>query len=134
MITIILIFFAGILNACMDVLQFKYENSIFRFCKYQQWVNPARSWINKWKKTDELWNDGIRKERFFGSSTFLVFLTDFWHLCKFLMLLLLAGAAVFYHPIINWWVDLLLIYSIFTIIFELFYSIILIRKIEHEII
>ena len=134
MISIIFIILAGILNACMDVLQFKYEFSIFRFWKHQQWINPSKSWKNKWKNTVELWNDGIRKEKFFGSSTFLVFLTDFWHLCKFLMLLLLAGSVVFYHPIINWWVDLLLIYSIFTIIFELFYSRILIRKIENEII
>jgi hypothetical protein len=29
-------------------------------------------------------------EKFIGSSTFLVFLTDGWHLCKFLMLIFLT--------------------------------------------
>jgi hypothetical protein len=123
-ITIVLIFLAGICNAMMDVLEFRYDTSIFSFWNNQLWVNPTYSWVNKWK-----W-DGDRKigERFLGSSTVFVFLTDLWHLSKFLMLVLLMGGAVFYHPIINWWLDLLLIYSIFTVTFELFFSKIFIKK------
>ena len=97
---------------------------MFRFWNNQLWVDPTYSWVNKWK-----W-DGTRKigEKFFGSTTIFVFVTDLWHLSKFFMLLFITGAVVFYHPIFNWWADLLLIYSIFTVTFELFYSKILIKK------
>ena len=121
MISFILIFFAGIFNACMDVLKYRYDTSIFRFWKNQNWVNPSLSWPNKWKPTTKI-GDLIM-------STILVWVTDFWHLCKFLMLTLIMSSVVFYQPhLINWWADLLLIYSIFTIIFEIFYSKILIKK------
>jgi len=46
MITIILIIFAGFLNACMDVLQFKFDISIFRFLKNKQWVDPRISYTD----------------------------------------------------------------------------------------
>ena len=125
MISVILIILAGILNAYMDVLQFKFNASRFRFWENQQWVNPALSSQNKWKYDEEgIWQG----EKFFGSSTFLVWLTDFWHFCKFLMLLFITGAIVFYNPLINWWADILILYCSFTITFELFYSKILIKK------
>jgi hypothetical protein len=123
-ISIIFIILAGICNACMDVVSFRWFTCVFCNGKpaNERWFNPSLSWKNKWKPLS------TTEERFFGSSTIFVFLTDFWHLCKFLMLLFITGAIVFYHPIINWWGDLLLIYSIFTVIFELFFSKILIRK------
>jgi hypothetical protein len=118
MISIILLILAGIFNACMDVLRFKFSISIFSNWKNQQWINPVISSQNKWKYVD-----GIRVgEKFFGSSTFLVFVTDFWHFCKFLMLINIMSAIVFYYPIINWWIDLLIMYCSFTIPFEIFYS------------
>jgi hypothetical protein len=122
-ISLILIFLAGVCNAVMDVLRFRFSSSVFRFCDNQKWVNPLYSHRNKWK--DGNIDNG---EAFLGSSTIFVFVTDFWHFSKFLMLLFMMGSVVFYVPLINWWVDLILIYSIFTIIFELFYSRILIRK------
>jgi hypothetical protein len=124
MISFILIFLSGILNAIMDVLDFKFNSSIFATCKNQQWINPNISWKNKWKYIDEIWIG----EKFFGSSTFLVFLTDLWHLCKFLMLLFIMSAIVFYNPLLNWWVDFLLLYCIFTITFEIFFSKVFIKK------
>ena len=120
MVTLILIFLAGIFSASMDALRFRYPTSIFRFWKNQNWVNPSLSWPNKWKPKSKFGD--------FIMSTVLVWMTDFWHFCKFMMLLLMTGAIVFYHPIINWWGDILLIYSIFTVIFELFFSKILIKK------
>jgi hypothetical protein len=111
---------AGILNACMDVLQFKFNRSIFRFCKNQQWVNPEISSQNKWKYDENgIWTG---KEKFFGSSTFLVWLTDFWHFCKFLMLISISAAVIFYTPLVMWWADILIMYCAFTIMFELCYS------------
>jgi len=121
-ITVILMIFAGIFNACMDVLKTRYVISIFRFWKNSQWINPAFSWKNKWKN-----GDIIQGEKFFGSTTFLVWLTDFWHLCKILMLLTISFAIVLYNPIIVWYIDFLILYMCFTIPFEIFYSIVLIK-------
>ena len=124
MISIFLIILSAICNACMDVLQFKYSSSIFSSWKHQQWINPHKSSQNKWKYIDGIWSG----EKFFGSSTFLVFLTDFWHFCKFLMLLCISAAIVFYVPLTFWWIDILILYCSFTITFELFYSKILLKK------
>jgi hypothetical protein len=64
------IFLAGICEGVMDYLQFRYS-------KDNKFWNPKLSWVNKWK-------DGKREngERFFLSSTILVFVTDGWHLMK----------------------------------------------------
>jgi hypothetical protein len=123
MISLVLVALAGVFNAVMDVLNFKFHSSIFRFWNNQQWINPSLSSANKWKYENSIWAG----ERFFGSSTFLVFITDMWHLSKFLMLLLITSSVVFYHPIINWYVDWLLMYVCFTATFEIFYSKIFIK-------
>ena len=124
MIALILLIIAGIFNACMDVLSFRWDTCIFSNFN-ELYFNPTYSWTNKWKFDDKGNKIG---EKFFGSSTFLVFLTDFWHLCKFLMLVFISAAIVFYDPIVNWWADILIMYCAFTITFELFYSRILILK------
>jgi hypothetical protein len=121
MISLLLIVLAGICSASMDVLRFRYDTSIFRFWKNQNWVNPVLSWPNKWKP-DSKFGD-------FVMSTILVWVTDFWHFCKFLMLTFMVGSVIFYHPaVINWWADALIFYGAFTITFEVFFSKILIRK------
>jgi hypothetical protein len=106
---------AGIFNACMDVVQFHFSTSIFKNLN-KNYFNPAYSSANKWK-------DGffLNGEKFFGSSTFLVFLTDFWHLSKFMMLLSISASIVIYQPIIGWYLDWFLAYLSFTIPFEIFY-------------
>ena len=120
MLTFILVLVAGICNSIMDVLSFKFINSIF--AKGGNWINPLNSWKNKWKN-----GDPKQGERFLFSSTALVFLTDLWHLCKFIMLMCLCLGIVFYKPIFGIW-DFILFYCLFTFTFELFYSYILIKK------
>ena len=119
MISLILMIFAGVFNACMDILKYHYNLSIFKSWKNQNWVNPALSWPNKWKPSTKI-GDLLM-------STVLVWITDFWHFCKFLMLFSIMTAIVLYVPFINWWVDLLILYSIFTITFELFFSKLLVK-------
>jgi len=119
MISIIFLILSAVFNACMDVLRTRYSISIFSKWKNQNWVNPGLSWPNKWKPESKF-GDLIM-------STVLVWITDFWHLCKMLMLLSLMFAIVFYAPFINWWADLLILYCSFTIPFELFFSKILIK-------
>lgn len=76
-LTIVLYFVVGSINAFMDKIQFHWGR--FRF-NYLSFLNPATPWKNKWK-------DGIKShgERFPFSSSVLVFLTDGWHFSKWLM-------------------------------------------------
>lgn len=131
MITLFLLFLAGALNATMDVLSFRYKTSIFsKYTKLQEFFNPQESWVNKYKD-----NNPELGPKFFGSKTFLVFLTDAWHLAKMLMITSFTLAIVFYNPIIvtesifvNIVGNLLLLHSAFSLSFELFFSKILIKK------
>ncbi len=45
---------------------------------FDKWANPATSWRNKWAE------GSTTKPRFFGSSTFFVFVTDAWHFFQML--------------------------------------------------
>jgi len=131
MITLFLLFLAGALNASMDVLSFRYKTSIFsKYTKLQEFFNPQESWVNKYK-----YNNPNLGPKFFGSKTFLVFLTDAWHLSKMLMITAFTLAIVFYNPIIvtesifvNIAGNLLVLHSAFSLSFELFFSKILIKK------
>lgn len=72
----VFLFCAGVAEGFMDFLNFRYT-------KNHPFWNVEQSSINKWKK--KLWiKHGIKKERFPGSSTVLVFLTDGWHLMKWI--------------------------------------------------
>jgi hypothetical protein len=126
MITVIILFcIAGFLDAVMDVLKTRWSVSIFSNIKNKKilnWIDPT-SWENKWKNNDE--NQG---EKFLGSSTIFVFLMDLWHFCKFLMLFLLCFGIVFYKQYLNPYLDIFILYSVFTLTFQLFYELILIKK------
>lgn len=125
MISIILLVLAGICNACMDVVQFHFSLSLFSRLKNQEWINPKISYKNKWNYESGF----IKGEKFFGSSTIFVFVTDLWHFAKALMLLLIMLAIVFYQPMFKWYFDIIILYASFTITFELFYSKILVKNI-----
>ena len=74
----ILLGIAAICNAAMDVLAFKFKNSIFKNLNHNWW-NPAKSWKNKYK--DKMVFKG---PAFIGSTTLFSFITDAWHLFRFL--------------------------------------------------
>jgi hypothetical protein len=61
---------SAVFEGVMDYLQFYYSGT-------DHFWNPRLSWINKWS-----FSQLGKKERFFLSSTVLVFLTDGWHLMK----------------------------------------------------
>ena len=85
----ILVLAAGVAEAGMDTLSHHYYSSIFSMKNDNFW-NPAYSWTNKYKN-----NDPHAGSKFFGSTTFLVWLTDGWHMFKFIRNLLLWMAIVF---------------------------------------
>jgi hypothetical protein len=114
---------AAVCNAVMDVLAFKYKYSIFSSRDPFYW-NPGISWRNKYKsrKTSE-------GPAFLGSTTFLVFTTDAWHLFQFLsnsfivisMIMLMIVPYEFKH-----WYYYVALFIPFKVVwgvtFELFYS------------
>ena len=123
MISLILVILAAIFNSIMDVISLKYEKS--RFINYpnlRYFIDPEISWKNKYKN-----NIPKRGEKFFGSSTFLVWTTDLWHLAKTLMLVCFSIAIITYIPIIHPIVDAIIYWVIFGVIFELFWSKIFIK-------
>ena len=69
----LLLAISGVSKAVQDKVNFHFSESVFIKLNGQFW-NPVYSSLNKWK-------DGIKKrgEKFFGSSRFLVALTDAWH-------------------------------------------------------
>jgi len=117
-IGLILVAISGIAEAIMDKLQFHYERTIFKNLKNQKFWNPEISWMNKWKEGDK--NLG---ERFLGSSTIFVFLTDAWHFFKFihnqtlfLGLLFISGLSLHY---ILWFVIARIVFGLaFSLIFK----------------
>lgn len=124
MLSLLFIILAAILNAVMDILSYRYDLSVFsKYPKLNQFTQPALSWQNKWKNGDRK-----QGERFFGSSTFLVWTTDAWHLSKTLMLACISIAIVTYSPIIHPIVDAIAYWIVFGIVFELFWAKIFLTK------
>ena len=92
-------------NSVMDALNFNFSKSIFNSKKLNaNFWNPQISWRNKYKD-----NDPSKGDRFFLSSTLFVGFTDAWHLFKQTGLISLGLAIVLYNPIVNLWVDFLLL-------------------------
>jgi hypothetical protein len=125
MVSLLLVILAAVINAAMDTLNARYRQSVFftKDFRINRFTDPATSWANKWKNGDRK-----QGEKFFGSSTFLVWTTDFWHLAKTVMLLCFALAIVCYVPIIHPLLDWIIYWIGFGTIFELFWSKIFIKK------
>lgn len=117
MISLIFLFVAGIFKAIIDTLQFHFETSIFKNFN-QKWWNPSISWKNKWKN-----GDPKQGERFLGSSTIFVSLTDAWHFFQHLLIFCLILSIVTYSKLSCLRIiDFLIFYTVFTVTFEIFFS------------
>jgi hypothetical protein len=125
MISLILVILAGMLNGVMDVLTMRYNTSVFKRMpkEWEYFFNPSLSWRNKWKN-----GDPNRGEKFFGSSTFLVWTTDAWHLAKSSMLLLLTMAITLYSPLVSKSVDIFIYWIVFGFTFEMCFSKFFVKK------
>jgi len=121
MLSLILIIIAGVCDAVMDKLKSHFSKSIFKNLNGLFW-NPSISWPNKWEV------GSTTKEKFFGSSTFLVWTTDAWHLFKSIKLMCIMAAIVFYAPMINWWADFLILRLSYAIVFEGLFTYIFSKK------
>lgn len=113
---------SAIAEAAMDKIQFKFYESVFCHMNHNFW-NPEISWQNKWEQGDPKFGP-----RYWGSSTFLVWTTDGWHLMKWirnrlqeagLLFVVLSISPTPYYIIIFW----ILLLSIFrNVIFEIFFK------------
>ena len=108
-------------KSIMDTLNFHFGISIFK--DLGDWWNPEKSWKLKWKNGDQ-----GQGERFPGSSTIFVSLTDGWHFFQHLFLTFIFLSVIFYSqcfPLIDWklWFisDFLIVYAGFTLTFELIF-------------
>ena len=141
-LSLFFIFLAFSLNGFMDKIDHNWSSSIFKNIdknsRLYKWMNPRVSWYNKWKLKDGklipldeapfyyLWLYNPKyKERFIYSSTFLVFLTDAWHLAKHFMILSIILSILFYAPIFGFLGDLVLYFIVLEIGFNLFYHYVL---------
>ena len=108
MIAVVLVIaLSGVAKAICDVSA---ENGF----PNQLW-NKSMTWRNKWRNGDPL-----QGESFFGSSTFLVSLTDPWHIFDVLRDLALIVACF----LAQGWIMVPIIYAVRQIIFELVYRLI----------
>jgi hypothetical protein len=133
MISIILVCLAGVAKAFLDIsahgkpFWFMGETWDGNFKGYLSpkfdWWYMDRSHGYKWKNGDKL-----QGEKFLGSSTVFVFLTDFWHLAQFFLYSLLFLAMVNYKQIVNPVVDFLILNATLKCTFQLFYGKVLVRK------
>jgi len=85
---IVLVILSGFFDGFIDHLQFRVSIPTHPWYK-DLFMNPIWSWMKKYK-------DGNSKNgpAFFGSTTFLVFLTDGWHLFKMLKWTCLQAAII----------------------------------------
>ncbi len=88
---LIILFFIGELLAMKDGVSthYVYFKQKVPFIP-DAYFNPNVSWQNKWLSADKI---GV--ERFYHSSRALVFVTDFWHLCGFLITWFFAFAIAY---------------------------------------
>jgi len=128
MITPIAIIIIAICWAMEDILQYHHRDSIFKNSdQYSFWGRD--SWIRKYKH-----GNNALGPKFFGSTTFLVWLTDGWHLVKFIWTLAVFVAIFFGKGITNhlpWYWNLLEItvwILLCVSIYQLFHNFILRKR------
>lgn len=128
MISLLLMILCGIFKSFMDISA---HGKPFWFMPVQHWYYPKYNWWYMNQSAGWKWKNGKDKtdgEKFFGSSTFAVGLTDFWHLAQFFFLNTMIAAIVLYEPLINWWADFLIYGVVMKGTFQLFYGSLLVKK------
>jgi hypothetical protein len=130
MLSVLFLALAGMCNAVMDKIVFHWDDSVFKGSKLDWWANPEVSYKNKWKNN----SNSSGGEKFPGSSTVFVWVTDLWHFAQSFMISFFVLAALFYGDGIinyfdnNWFnifIDFIILKSAFSLTFELFWSVIL---------
>lgn len=101
MLSLSLVIFASISNACYETLDRHFFESVFKKLNPKFWYM-----YESWKYAKKIFGYKI----------------DGWHLFKSAMIVALVFAIVLYKPIINWWADILIYGTTWNMTFGLFYS------------
>lgn len=99
----LLFFIAGLLNGGMDTIKFDRDRYIFQtgwWLENGEWAPGLRTWLLK--------------------HVFFMFAGG-WHLIKFLMVMAIIGTVLIYTPLFTWWMDLTLMFGVFSAGFILGY-------------
>lgn len=115
-VLIILMIVFGISKAMCDLSESGFATSKLKGLNPQFW-DKHKSWRNKWKG-----GVAANGEKFFGSSTFLVWTTDAWHLFNGLSYLSLFCIAVLTVIMTHNIFYIALVFSLSFIFFELIYK------------
>lgn len=114
------IILASISEAIMDKLQFHYHKSIFKQnpVKYDQTFWDADiSWQNKYKE------GSMTEPKFHGSTTLFVFVTDAWHLFKFLRnVFLFIGLPLISIGPVNIFISIIVARVVYGLVFTWFFD------------
>jgi hypothetical protein len=124
MVMYIVISLIAIAKALMDIVSFREANMIFP----KSW-GVSVSWKNKWKKDSE-GKVLVGQERFWLSSTVLVFLTDVWHLAGMIQRLLIFSLISYlqYGLSLKMGIYTIVLFIVHAVVFHVFYIYIFIRK------
>jgi len=129
LVSIILLVLSGISKAIKDTVQDHFYNSIFRKLNPAFWEKGG-SWLNKYKDPAS----GDMTPKFWGSTTFLAWTTDAWHLFDTLQSTFWQLAVTI--PFVylmgwHWWLGipvLILIKACVSLPFEVAYSKLFVRN------
>ena len=113
---VVTIFIFGISKAICDVSECCFNNSKLAKLNPLFW-DKHKSWKNKWKG-----GVAANGEKFFGSSTFLVWITDAWHLFNMLSYLSLFIAGYLTATYLDKWYLVIIPFPFGLVIFELIYK------------
>lgn len=109
----LLVSIAAICNAIMDVTQFHYHKSIFnRDGISESFWNGAISWRNKYI-------NGDFKQ---GRNNIPVWFTDAFHFFKSSMIVCLCLAIITHETIVNFWIDFIILGTLWNLFFRMFYK------------
>ena len=115
--SILLLLISGCFEGFMDVLSFHWGKFKDKHRKANSFFwNPTLSYVNKYKD-----NNPKKGAKYFGSTTFLVFTTDAWHLMKWLRNVTFFSSLLFIDSITI--LGCLFLYGINRIGFYLVYNI-----------
>ena len=106
--------------AVMETLKYHYWKSIFKDMDMYYW-NPVYSWTKKY-------NIDRKTPKFFGSTTFLVAFTDAHHLFQFIFLNSWILSLSINIETFAWYWNFIGIRIIYSIVFNLLFDKILIKK------
>ena len=104
MLSLILIAFASMCNACMDTLSFHRSVSI-------------------WKNSGWFWSVDQHRVKVIGYPV------NAWHLLKSLMIVLMVIGAIIYEPVVNPYVDFVLFGVVWNLFFNILFNKILVNKV-----